>query len=226
MVRPVVLCDFDGTIVNMDTAEYALRKFAKGNWERYDNQFDEGKITLKQCLEREFALVRASRSEISSEVFKVATLRPNFSRLVDYCNDRHIPLVVVSAGLDFVVKGIINGNGLQDKLKIRVPKTRFTSSGIRFQFPRLKFSSSLSFKDDTVAYYHQLGRLVAYIGDGSPDFAAVKAADLAFTIRNSRLSGLCEKWKVPHIDVRDFAEVVRALGGWRRVDNSTPGGRT
>jgi HAD superfamily phosphoserine phosphatase-like hydrolase len=226
MVGAVVLCDFDGTIVNIDTAEYALRKFAEGDWEKYDNQFDEGKITLKQCLEREFALVRASKSEISSEVLGAAKLRPSFRKLVYYCRHRGIPVVIVSAGLDFIVKGIVRSNGLEGKLKIRVPRTRFTFNGIRFQFPRLRFASSQSFKDDTVALYHELGRLVAYVGDGSPDFAAARAADLAFTIRDSKLSDLCEKWRIPHLDIRDFSEVIQALGSWREEDISIPGGRT
>jgi 2-hydroxy-3-keto-5-methylthiopentenyl-1-phosphate phosphatase len=214
MAGAAVLCDFDGTIAKIDTAEFALQKFANGDWKIYDDQLDEGRITLKQCMEREFALVGASKSEISSEVDKAATLRPGFSKLVDYCDGRRIPLVVVSAGLDFVVRRIIRGNGWEGRLKIRVPRTRFTSNGIKFQFPRLRFSSSQSFKDDTVAYYHGRGSRVAYIGDGSPDFAAARAADLTFTIRGSKLSSLCEKEKVPHLDIRDFAEVVKVLESW------------
>ena len=215
MADAIVLCDFDGTIANVDTTECALRKFAEGDWETYDRQLDEGGITLEQCLEREFALVRASKSEISSEVLKVATLRPNFDKLVHYCDDRHIPLVIVSGGLDFIVREIVRSNGWEGKVQVLMPRTLFTSNGIRFRFPRTRFSSSQSFKDDTVTLHHKLGRLVAYVGDGSPDFAATEAADLAFTIRDSKLSKLCEKWRVPHIDIRDFAEVVQALGSWR-----------
>jgi 2-hydroxy-3-keto-5-methylthiopentenyl-1-phosphate phosphatase len=214
MVEAVVLCDFDGTIVSIDTAEYALRKFAEGDWERYDRLLDEGKITLKQCLEREFALVRASRSVISSEVLRAARLRPKFGNLISYCEDRQIPVVIVSAGLDFIAKEIIRSNGWEGRLKLRMPRTRFTSNGILFQFPRTRFRSSQSFKDDTVAHYHRLGRVVAYIGDGSPDFAAAEAADLAFTVRGSKLSKLCETRKVPHHDIRDFAGVVQVLRVW------------
>jgi 2,3-diketo-5-methylthio-1-phosphopentane phosphatase len=221
MVGTVVLCDFDGTIAEIDTAEFALRKFANGDWKRYDDQLDEGRITLKQCMEKEFALVSVSKSEISSEVGKAATLRPNFDKLVDYCEGQHIPLVIVSAGLDFVVREIIEKNGWDGRLKIRVPGTRFTSNGIKFQFPKLRYSSSQSFKDDTVTYYHRLGKRVAYVGDGSPDFTAAKAADLTLTIRGSRLSSLCEKEKVPHREIRDFAEVVQALESWLEDSRAT-----
>lgn len=214
MAGAVVLCDFDGTVVNIDTAEYALGKFAAGDWERFDRQFDEGKITLKQCLEREFALVRAPKSEISSEVLGAATLRPNFGRLVSYCSDRGIPVVIVSAGLDFIVRAIVRSNGWDGKLELLMPKSRFTSHGITFRFPRTRSSASQSFKDDTVARYHGLGRLVAYVGDGSPDFAAAAAADLTFTIRGSRLSKMCNTRKIPHRDISDFAEVVEALDSW------------
>ena len=217
MAGLVVLCDFDGTIAKIDTAEFALRKFARSDWKKYDDQLDEGKITLKECMEREFALVRVSRTEISSEVEKAATLRPGFGQLVDYCEGHRIPLEIVSAGLDFVVREVIHSNGWDGRLKLRVPKSRFTPRGIRFQFPRRRFDSSQSFKDDTVLRYHRLGRIVAYVGDGSPDFDAVKAADLAFTIRGSKLSYLCEEEGVPHKDISDFAEVVQGLELFRKT---------
>jgi 2,3-diketo-5-methylthio-1-phosphopentane phosphatase len=212
-----VLCDFDGTIAKIDTAEFALQRFANGNWKRYDDQLDEGKITLEECMAREFALVKVSKAEIASEVGRAATLRPAFGKLVDYCEARHIPLVIVSAGLDFVVREILRRNGWEDRLEIRVPRSRFTPEGIRFLFPRLKFNSSQNFKDDTVVHYHRLGRRVAYVGDGSPDFAAVKAADLAFTVRGSKLSTLCDKEGLPHKDISDFADVVRGLELFRKT---------
>ena len=214
MAGAVVLCDFDGTIANIDAAEFALRKFAVGDWERYDRQLEEGKITLKQCLEREFALVRASRLDISSEVLKATTLRPHFGDLVSHCNQRHIPLVIVSAGLDFIVKEIVRSNGWEGKLELRMPRSLFTSRGMKLQLPRTRFRSSQSFKDDTVAFYQKLGKPVAYIGDGSPDLAAAEAADLVFTVKDSKLSRLCDRRNVAHSDFRDFAEVVQALGSW------------
>ncbi|MHA2368192.1 MAG: hypothetical protein ACXADX_05165 [Candidatus Hodarchaeales archaeon] len=39
----VILCDFDGTIVDIDTAEYLLEKFARGNWQQYDVQLEKGR---------------------------------------------------------------------------------------------------------------------------------------------------------------------------------------
>jgi HAD superfamily phosphoserine phosphatase-like hydrolase len=212
-----VLCDFDGTIAKIDTAEFALRRFANGNWKKYEEQLDEGKITLEECMEREFALVKVSKAEIVSEVGRAATLRPGFSKLVNYCEVRHIPLVIVSAGLDFVVREILRRSGWEDRLEIRVPRSRVTSEGIRFLFPELKFDSSQNFKDDTVAYYHRLGRHVAYVGDGSPDFVAVKAADLAFTVRGSKLSTLCDKKGIPHKDIADFTDVVQGLELFRKT---------
>lgn len=32
----VVLCDFDGTITNVDTGELVLHKFAEGDWRIFD----------------------------------------------------------------------------------------------------------------------------------------------------------------------------------------------
>jgi len=69
----VVLCDFDGTITRIDTAEFVLSKFAQGNWRFFSDQFEKGEITLEDCLKKQFALVKVSKKEILNELDSIVT---------------------------------------------------------------------------------------------------------------------------------------------------------
>jgi 2-hydroxy-3-keto-5-methylthiopentenyl-1-phosphate phosphatase len=64
-MRTVVLLDFEGTITMRDSSELALRRFAQGRWEGYDEMLDRGEIGLEECLRRQFSLVKATPDEIT-----------------------------------------------------------------------------------------------------------------------------------------------------------------
>jgi len=49
-------------------------------------------------------MVRVSKSKILDELNGVTKFRPGFDNLIDYCKTNRYPLVLVSAGLDFVIK--------------------------------------------------------------------------------------------------------------------------
>ena len=50
-----VLCDFDGTISEKDTAVIVFNKFINGNWRIFNEQLDRGELTLEQCMREQCA---------------------------------------------------------------------------------------------------------------------------------------------------------------------------
>jgi 2,3-diketo-5-methylthio-1-phosphopentane phosphatase len=211
MEKIVVLSDFDGTISEIDTAEFVLCTFAGGDWRAIDALFEEGKITLEECLKRQFSLVRASKKQIVNALEDVVTLRLGFEEFARYCKDRGIPLLIVSAGLDFVVKHFLEVKHLQNLAAIYMPKTKITPNGIEFRFPRRFYRTSVDFKHDLARRYKGQGFRVISVGDGSADFAAAKEADLAFAIRGSRLEELCKKGKIPFKRISSFLELLEFI---------------
>jgi 2-hydroxy-3-keto-5-methylthiopentenyl-1-phosphate phosphatase len=207
----VVLCDFDGTVVEIDTCTLVLEKFASTNWRVFEERFERGELTLEECLQAQFSTVLASKSQMLEEVEKAASIRPGFLELIKYCKAKAFPLILVSAGLDFVIKHFLEREGLNGSLRIRVPKAEFTERGIRFTFPRLHFTSSVNFKDDLVSYYQKKGKKVVFIGDGKADYVAAKEADFSFAIRSSMLAELLEKDGSAYKKIDSFDEVVEAL---------------
>jgi 2,3-diketo-5-methylthio-1-phosphopentane phosphatase len=207
----VVLCDFDGTITGIDTVVFILTKFAQGDWKVFDKQYENGEINLEECLRKQFSLVRASERQILDELENSVFLRPNFGELVEYCKRNSIPLMIVSAGLDFVIKHFLDLNGWQHSVATYTPKTKFSTTGIEFIFPRLFDEKASNFKEDLVRHYKVQGKRVVYIGDGVADYPAAKNADFPFAIKGSRLAKICEGVGLSCENITDFKEIVEAV---------------
>lgn len=214
MAKPknlVVLCDFDGTITTMDTAEWVLSKFAQGDWRQFDRKFQKSEITLEECLNRQFSLVRASKKQILQELNDIVVFRSNFKELAEYCKKNHVPLIVVSAGLDFVIEHFLELNDCLDLVEVCAAKTSFTHNGIKLVFPNLLDVASENIKDDAVRRHKSCNEDVIYIGDGLADCTAAKVADYSFAIKGSKLAKLCAKQRNHCRTMTDFQEIIEII---------------
>ncbi len=207
----VLLCDFDGTITNLDTAFFLLDKFVEGDWRIFDLQYRIGEITLEECMQEQYSMFDVPKHLMLKELEKVVSFRSNFNKLIDYCRIQNIPFIIVSAGLDFVINHFLKQKGLTNSIKVHSVKTTITENGVKLAFPKLFNKDSTNFKDDLVRYYKKKGSHVVYIGDGTSDYPAIKNADYRFSIKNSRLAELCRKNKISHQEIDDFQEVINAL---------------
>jgi len=207
-VRYVVLCDFDGTVVDIDTAVFVLERFADPVWKVYDEQFERGEITLEECLQKQFSTVKVSEQKITKKLNGAVNLRRGFKELINYCRLNGILVVIVSAGLDFVIDYLLQQWGSQGLLGRYGPKTRITKKGILFKFPKLLDQASVNFKDDLVRFHKKGGDKVIYIGDGFSDYPGAKISEFAFAIKESKLAELLTKNRVMHKELSDFDEVL------------------
>jgi len=198
-------------MVTIDTAEYLLDKFANVNWRIIDEQLEKGEVTFEESLEREFAMLKAPEKTLLDALEPATRFRPNFDKLIEYCKEQRIPLVVVSGGLGFSIRHFLEQKGWLNKVKIYAPESTCTDNGITLSFPRRFEPTSTNFKDDLVTYYRKQGEKVVYIGNGLGDYPAARAADLSFVIKGSRLAEMCKRGGVACKEITDFQEVVESL---------------
>jgi len=210
-VRCAVLVDFDGTMVDIDTLEYVLDKFADGNWRLIDEQLTSGEVTFEESLEREFAMLRIPEKAMLEALEPVTHFRHNSDKLIEYCRGESLPLVVVSGGLDFCIKHFLGQKGWLDSVQIVAPKAKSTENGFILSFPKRLDPESTNFKDDLVRRYSKEGKRVAYVGNGFSDYPAARIADLPFAVKGSRLATLCRNGRVSCREIADFEEVVEAI---------------
>jgi 2-hydroxy-3-keto-5-methylthiopentenyl-1-phosphate phosphatase len=206
-----VMCDFDETIVNIDTPAYALEHFGHPQWRILEKQFEAGEISFEESLRREFALINAQEQTILQALDKVVVFRPNFDSLVQSCRKKHVPLIVVSGGLDFCIRHFLDREDWLNFVQIYAPESSYASNGYEVVFPKRFGAGGINFKDDLVKHHKRQGDKVFYIGDGLGDVPAAKAADFTFAIKGSKLARACQKENVAHTEITDFLEVINAI---------------
>jgi 2-hydroxy-3-keto-5-methylthiopentenyl-1-phosphate phosphatase len=207
----MLLSDFDRTIVNIDTAAYALDLFADPSWKNIENRFERGELGFEESIREEFAMIKAPQELILQELDQVVNFRPNFEKLVDYCRAKSLPFTVVSAGLKFSIHHFLDRNSWLKLISIHAPEAAYTGQGYRLVFPKLFDESSANFKQDLVRHYRKLGNTVYYIGDGLGDFPAAREAELRFAIEGSMLAKKCRAERVSMTEITDFQQVIDGI---------------
>ncbi len=206
-----LLSDFDGTIVKDNASLLILSKYAEGDWARYDEMLSRGEITFEECIRSQFRLIRASESLILNDYDQFVSTRDSFDDLVSFAKNRQIPFTIVSGGIDFVIKEFLARNHCNDSICLHVGRTKLEGGVISISFPTLRAAGSISFKDDLVLQQKSQGLRVIYIGDGSSDFRAASASDIAFAVRGSSLAKLGAEAGAPFNEFDDFSQVVSTL---------------
>ena len=206
-----ILCDFDGTITLTDTFGYVLKKYAQGDWQQYDRQYERGELTLQDVVKKQGMMIKTPEMVLIAEMERVTGFRPHFDKLIEYCRNNKIPISVVSAGLDFVINHLLRMKGWDHLVRLYAAKTETTPEGIRFTFPRLRDKTSLDLKEDLVRFHQSKGRRVAYVGDGRWDLPALRLADFRFAVKGSTLAGVCRQQNIPAREITDFQEVLTVI---------------
>jgi 2-hydroxy-3-keto-5-methylthiopentenyl-1-phosphate phosphatase len=204
-----IVCDFDGTITTVDTAELALRKFAAGKWEVFDVMLGEGKMTLEDCMINQFKLIKAPKDDIIRMLDAAVGLRHGIAELIEFCKAKDIEFTIVSAGLDFYIDHTIAKSGWTNVK--RVSGTTSMNDGISIEFPKHKFADSKTFKEDYVKLLKEMKKDVWYFGDGTSDREGALAADIVFSVTGSKLSKIMDEKGKIHRDFQDFSEVLTIL---------------
>jgi 2-hydroxy-3-keto-5-methylthiopentenyl-1-phosphate phosphatase len=207
-----VVCDFDGTITLLDTAEFLLKKFAEGDWRAPDRLLLDGRISLEECMNTQCAMVRASRSEMLAALDGRVQLRQGFNELVDACTDNGIPFHVLSAGLDFIIKYYLERAGVLEKVTVTSPRAHWEHGVMSLRFPPRFHSASRSLKEDAVLGIKDQGREVVYIGDGLSDLDGARIADVRFAVSGRPLLGLLAREGLSATPFEAFGEVTASLG--------------
>lgn len=206
-MTPAILTDFDDTAAVQNVAEMLLHRFGDASWTDVRTRFREGELTLKEYQEITFNDIRADRETMQEFVRENANLRPHFGELLEYCRIINSPLAVVSLGLDFYIRALLEKEGVGD-VPIYCVNTRFTPEGISYYYHHAYPGEEHrgNSKGLVVDRYRQLGYHVIYVGDGRSDFEGAERADTVFA--HSYLAEECNRQNVPYRPFRDFGDVL------------------
>ena len=209
-LTPAVLTDFDDTAAQQNVAELLLHRFGDPTWQDVRGQFQAGKMNLKEYQEITFANIQAGKGEMQRYVKEQANLRPRFAELMEYCQERDIPVAVVSQGLDFYIEALLEAEGFPD-VPVYSVNTTFENGGIRYQyhFTQPGLEEKGNSKGLVVDRFRDQGHHVFYAGDGFSDLEAAERADVVFA--HKYLAEECERRSIPFRPFGDFGDILQAL---------------
>jgi 2-hydroxy-3-keto-5-methylthiopentenyl-1-phosphate phosphatase len=186
---PIVFCDFDGTITQLDVTDQILDQLADPAWRDVEREWAMGLIGSRECLERQIALVGASRQEFHAVIDSIA-LDPHFSEFYRFTRRKRIPLYIVSDGFDYVIRRILRRAGVRGSFRngshlfasaLRVEEHRLTPSFPHNPEPCQHGCATC--KSTVIRSLSKGRRPIIFVGDGMSDRFAVEAADVVFAKR-------------------------------------------
>jgi 2-hydroxy-3-keto-5-methylthiopentenyl-1-phosphate phosphatase len=202
----LVLVDFDGTITKNDVGALLFNRFSKKESKKIVSEWLEGKISSKECLQKECGLIEITKKQLKNFALS-QKIDENFPDFVDLCKREKVDLVILSDGLDYYIRLILSKYHLED-----IP---FYSNTLRFAgkklVPEFPYYDKGCGNCGNCKKYHLRNlrrpiQKVVYIGDGLSDKCAIGEADFVFA--KNDLKSFCVKEKINYCEFKNFKDVI------------------
>lgn len=232
---PVVFCDFDGTITQVDVTDVILAELAHPSWREIEQEWVRGAIGSRQCLERQMALVETSERELKALIDSVP-LDPHFARFYRFLGKRGIPCYVLSDGFDYIIRRVLKRAGINGRPRngdhLFASTLRVEGRHLVASFPHAAAACEHDCATCKAVIMRRLGRgrdPIIFIGDGLSDRFAVEESDVVFAKRQlltyCRQKGIaCHPFET-FADVElEFDRLIGAVRGQNKGRKSRAGG--
>jgi 2-hydroxy-3-keto-5-methylthiopentenyl-1-phosphate phosphatase len=205
----LILVDFDGTVTQNDVGALLFDTYAPKHHQQIVSLWLEGEISSKECMERLCRLVKISKLDLKKFVLS-QKIDEKFPDFVDLCKCKYFKLVILSDGLDYYIRLILNKFGLEE-LPFFSNVLKFENTKLVPEFPYfdLGCGNCGNCKKNHLISLRNKGQKVIYIGDGLSDRCAVTEADIVFA--KNDLRKFCKEEGIEHYLFRDFGDISRAL---------------
>ena len=206
-----ILCDFDGTVSVEDITDSLLERFARPGWQAIEQAWRRGEIGSHDCMAEQVGLLDASRDEIDAHLDTMMIDRA-FAAFVAESEDAGIPLAIVSDGLDYAIRRILDSHGLG---RLPIIANRLEAAGPRswrLDFPYGSAGcriASGNCKCATAGRARDAQKRVLLIGDGNSDFCVASEAHLVFA--KHRLIEHCRSAGIAYVPITGFADATDLL---------------
>ncbi|MCK4388210.1 MAG: MtnX-like HAD-IB family phosphatase [Dehalococcoidia bacterium] len=179
-MKTLFQCDFDGTITEQDASFFLLDAFAQGDWRQLLTEYKQHKISVGEFNTKAFAMVKVSQETLLETVRGEVKIRPGFQELVTYCTKRGFRFVIVSNGLDFYIKAILQEIGLAN-IEVYAAQAWFHPQGMEVQYIGPDGNQLVDgFKEAYIKLFLKQGYRLIYAGNGDSDIYPAKYAHQVF----------------------------------------------
>jgi 2-hydroxy-3-keto-5-methylthiopentenyl-1-phosphate phosphatase len=210
--KTIFQCDFDGTATHEDVGFQILDAFADGDWRRLLADYQQGKISVGCFNTSAFTMVKESRSTLVRLVREIARPRVGLRELVEYCRGRGFRFVIVSNGLDFYIRTILDDLGLNG-IEVMAARTRFDPKGVDAHYIGPAGTVLYKgFKETYTRFFQEEGYRVIYAGNGPSDMPPARLAKHAFATGT-----LLDYYRLEGLKCTPFTELADIVKGLERL---------
>ena len=202
-----ILSDFDGTITTKDGLYTFIEQYARGDWEKVEQDWTEGKISSKECLIEEFKLVPNLSEELIAKFIETLTIDETFVDFYNKIQDKGIDFYIVSDGIDYFIERILKKYGLHN-INVISNHGEFRGEFFELTFPNDNadcVNNAGTCKCKVLADLKKEYAKIIYIGDGVSDYCVADKADILYA--KQRLLKYCKEKKINFISYNNFEDI-------------------
>ncbi|MFC1846244.1 MtnX-like HAD-IB family phosphatase [Chloroflexota bacterium] len=208
-MKTLIQCDFDGTITDEDIGFVLLDRYGREEWRQILQDYKEHKISVDEFNTRAFSMIQADKPTLEETTRSIYSVRDGFHELNEYCSKQGFRLVIVSNGLEFYIRIILQEIGLEH-IEVYAAQTEFNNDSLKVQYigPDGKRSND-GLKETYIKLFKSEGYRVIYLGNGDSDIYAARHAHHIFA--REVLLTYCENEGLNYKPFDDIFDVIKGL---------------
>lgn len=207
----LVFCDFDGTIAKTDVGYHLLSHFSNVGNDDLVELWNSRQIGARECLQLEVSRVTATREEMLAYV-DTFEIDPGFAEFVERLYRQGSEPVVLSDGLDFYIRHLLDKHGFAD-LEVHSNSAVFGGETLRVEFPYNdgcgRCGACKAERIRQIVSRENFSGEVVFIGDGYSDICAISETDTLYAKKDLRK--YCLETDTPFESFETFADITRQL---------------
>ncbi len=210
-MKRLILCDFDGTISQNDMGYLLLNQFCSGDWESIDRDYGEGKIGSKEAYTRISKILKGNQESVIDFVREHSSIDPHFKSFYRYCLENEVEVKIVSDGLDFYIRTILDVHHLSE-IPFYSNTTRVRTGGrTDIIFPYASEACGLcgTCKKEIIRIHRNQYEKIFFVGDGLSDRCAAGESDFVFA--KSFLYSFCIDQDITCHFFENFSDILKDL---------------
>lgn len=207
MKKPIVCCDFDGTITKNDNIIRIMKQFAPSEWTKLKDGVLSKEITIQEGVGQMFQLLTSDQKDaIQSFILEDTEIREGFKQFVDEVKKQtFLSMYLVGDGL-FVYPIL---EGIVDRYDIYCNHASFGEEHIQIEWPHACDTQCQNgcgcCKPSIIRNLTHEDDFIIMIGDSVTDVEAAKHADLTFA--RDYLLNECQELGLVHKEFDTFIDL-------------------
>lgn len=220
----ILFTDWDGTVTLQDSNDMLTDNLGMGYDARMvlDAGIRDGSLTFREAFEKMLSSVSDKGYPLDKCIdylLQNVKLDPGFKETVQWCHSMNIPVIVVSSGMDVVIKSLLENLITEPELRsfIKIYANHVDvdeSTGkwkIRYRddsgFGHDKNQTILNVTADPLHSSYAEGKRF-YCGDGVSDISASRSCDLLFAKKGCALVEICKKDGINYDEFESFKTIL------------------